>query len=134
MDHGIRIVWGTHANALVALEDLNRSSLVGVEDVPVVDGGLSNKTQLLLADPLPEDDILVHCGRLELLLCFEVEDLQRSRLRAESDDLSGPVHDGTVGLDGASDDIVAVLQVDNDDFGLGSIVLLLSYADERVGL
>jgi hypothetical protein len=124
----------THTHVLVALKNLDRSSLVGIKNVPVVDGVLGDQTQLILTNPLPEDDIFVHGSRLELLLCLEVKDLQCSRLCAQSDDLSGPVHDGTVGLDGASDDIVAVLEVDNDNFGLGGFALLLSYANEGVGL
>jgi hypothetical protein len=44
------------------------------------------------------------------------------------------MHDSTVGFDGASGDIVAVLQVNDDNFGLGGFVLLFSYADVGVRL
>jgi hypothetical protein len=43
------------------------------------------------------------------------------------------VHDGTVGLDRATDDIVAVLEVDDDDFRVGRLVFLLPDADEGIG-
>jgi hypothetical protein len=44
------------------------------------------------------------------------------------------VHDGTVGLDGPAHDIVVVLEVDDDDFGLGGFVQLLADAEVVVGL
>lgn len=43
------------------------------------------------------------------------------------------MHDGAVGLDWSSRDIVAVLEVDDDDFGGCGLVLLLSNADVVVG-
>ena len=131
LGHGI---WSTYVQVSVTLEDLDGGGLAGIVDVPVKDGCFGDQTQGRLADPLPENDVLVQGGRLELLLLLEVENLEGSRLCAKSDDLLGPVHDGTVGLDGSPSDIVALLQVDNDDFGLGGLALLLSYADEVVGL
>lgn len=99
----------------------------------MVDGSVGNEAESGLVDELPVLHVLVHCGRLELRLLAEVEDLERSRLGLESDDLALPVHDGTVGLDGTSGDIVAVLQVDDDDFGRAA-GLLFSDANVRVGL
>jgi hypothetical protein len=42
------------------------------------------------------------------------------------------VHDRTIGLDRAADDIVAVLEIDDYDFGARGFVLLFADADERV--
>ena len=42
------------------------------------------------------------------------------------------MHDGAVGLDGPPDDIVAILEVDDEHFGGGGLVLLVSKADEGV--
>jgi len=42
------------------------------------------------------------------------------------------VHDGAVGLDGASDDIIAVFQVNDENLGLGDLILLVADANERV--
>ena len=92
----------------------------------MVDAGGSDETNGGLADPLPELDVLVHCAGLELLLLFEVEDLEGSGLGLEGNDLASPVHDGTVGLDGPPRDVVLVLELDDDDFGRGSLVLLFS--------
>jgi hypothetical protein len=39
------------------------------------------------------------------------------------------MHDGTISLDGPAGDIVSILEVDDDDFGLSSFVLLFSDAD-----
>jgi hypothetical protein len=39
------------------------------------------------------------------------------------------VHDGTVGLDGSPGDIVAVLEIDDDDFRLGGLALLFPDTD-----
>jgi len=106
--------------------------LRGVEDVPVEDGRLRHQAQRGLADPPPEDDVLVHGGRLDLGLLLEVENLKRPRLRPEGDDLTRPVHDGAVGLDGPARDVVAILEIDDQDFGLGGFRLLL--ADANVGV
>ena len=45
-----------------------------------------------------------------------------------------PVHDSTVGLDGPARYVVAILELDNDNFGLGGFVLFLPNANEGVGL
>lgn len=113
-------------------KDLDGGGLGSVIDVPVVDRRVGDEAKSVLANPLPVLDVLVHGRGLELCLGGEIEDLQRPRLRLQGDDLARPVHDGTVGFYGASLHIVAVLQVDDDDLGLG--VLLLLYADEGVGL
>jgi hypothetical protein len=42
------------------------------------------------------------------------------------------VHDGTVGLDWPSGDVVAILELDDDNFGLGSFVLLFADTDEVI--
>lgn len=44
------------------------------------------------------------------------------------------MHDGTIGLDWPTRDIVAILELDDDDFGLGGLVLLFSDTDIGVGL
>ena len=92
-----------------------------------------NEAKSRLADPFPVLDVLAHGAGLELLLLFEIEDLQRPRLGLEGDDLALPVHDSTVSLDGSPCDIVVVLELDDDDFWLGSFALLLANADVRVG-
>jgi hypothetical protein len=117
----------------VALEDLERGHLAVVVDVPVVDGPVGDETQLRFAYPLPEDDLLLHGEGLELGLVRQVEDLNGVLLGAERDDGLLPLHDGTVGLDGAAHDIVVVLQVDDDDLGLGSLAHLLADAEVVVG-
>ena len=55
-------------------------------------------------------------------------------MRFEGDDFSIPVHNGTIGLDGSSDDIVIVLEVDDEHFGLRIVAWLLSNADVTIGL
>ncbi len=114
------------------LKDLARSGLRRVKDVPVVDGVFRHQAEVLVAEPLPEQDVLVHGGRLESLALLEVEDLQRPLLGLERDDELTPVHDGTVGLDGSTDDIVVVLEIDDDDLGLGFIADPLTHTDEPV--
>jgi hypothetical protein len=124
----------TYIQVRIALEHLNRVRLSCVVDVPMEDSSLGYEAEGRRADPLPEDDILVHGCRLKLLLLLQVEDLQCSRLRPQSDDLLRPVHDGTVGLDGSSDNIVPLLQVDDNNFRRRGTGLLFAYANERVGL
>ena len=43
------------------------------------------------------------------------------------------MHDGAVGLDGPAHDVVAILEVDDEDFGLSAAFGLLPYADKVVG-
>ena len=116
----------------MAVKHLDGRGLSWVKDVPVIDGAVCDQSQCRLADPLPEGHVLAHRRRLELLLLFEVEDLEGARLGLEGDDLTRPVHDGTVGLDGSSDDIVVVLEVDDQDLGRRRVILLVPDADERV--
>lgn len=82
----------------------------------MIDAACSDETQGGVADPFPELNIFVHGGRLELLLLPEVEDLQSSRLGLERNYLLVPVHNGTVRLDRASGDIVAIFELDNHHF------------------
>jgi hypothetical protein len=105
-----------------------------VEDVPVVDGSFSDQTQAGLTEPFPKDNIFVHCGRLQLGFGTQVEYLERPLLRLESNNLFAEVHDGTVSLDGPSDDIVAILEIDDDDLrGIGGFGRLTD-TDVMVGL
>jgi hypothetical protein len=57
----------------MAVEDFLGCSLVG--DGPVVHSGVGNHANSSFRDPLPENDVLVVCVRLDLLLGFNVEDL-----------------------------------------------------------
>jgi hypothetical protein len=122
----------THVEVSIALKDLDRRILRSVKDVPVVDTASCDEAQGGLADPLPELDILVHCAGLELLLLLEVEDLKGPGLSLESNDLFVPVHDSTVGLDGPARYVVAILELNNDNFGLGGFVFLFPNANEGV--
>lgn len=122
----------THVEVSIALEDLDRRILRSVEDVPVVDTASCDEAQGGFADPLPELNILVHCAGLELLLLLEVKDLKSPGLGLESNDLFVPVHDSTVGLDRPARYVVAILELDNDNFGLGGFVLLFPNANVRV--
>lgn len=99
----------------------------------MINGVFGDKAQTRLAVPFPEDDVLVHGGRLQLRLLRQVEDLQCPLLGLQRNDLLVVVHDGTVGLDGPPNDVVAILEVDYDDFGGRGLVGLLPDADVRVG-
>lgn len=118
----------------IALKDLDRRLLRSIVNVPVVDACCGDEAQSGLANPLPKLDVVIHGARLELLLLLEVENLQRPRLGLEGDDLAVPVHDGTVGLDGPACDVVAILELDDDDFGLCGFALLLSNTNVGIGL
>lgn len=107
----------TYGKVGVTLEDLNGCCLGAIKNIPVVDSGICDKAKRGLGDPLPEHDVFVHSGRLQLRLVVEIEYLERSRLCLEGNDVARPVHDGTVGLDGAPCDIVVVLEIDDNDFG-----------------
>lgn len=122
-----------HSQVGMSVRDLLWHVLVLVKHIPVVDSGVCDQAERAVGDPLPEDDVLVHGGRLQLLLVIQVEDLDCSRLGLECDDVEVPVHDGAVGLDWSSRHIVAVFEVDDDNFGGCSLVLLLSNADVVVG-
>lgn len=43
------------------------------------------------------------------------------------------MHDGTIGLDGPSYEVVAILELDDDDFGLGGFIGLLSNTEVAIG-
>lgn len=107
----------TYVKVGVPVGDLDRVLLIFIEDIPMVDGGICDESQFALADPLPKYHVFVHRCRLQLLLIVQVEDLDRSRLSLEGDNVEVPVHNSTIGFDWASSDIVAVLEVDDDDFG-----------------
>lgn len=91
------------------VKHLRRVLLGSVVHVPVVHGGVGNQTQRLFTEPFPVDDILVHHCGLELLLCLKVEDLNCAPLSLEGDDVLGPVHDGTVGIDRPPHNLIVVL-------------------------
>ena len=122
----------TYLKVGIAVEHLDRCRLSRVEDIPVIDAVLRDQAQRRLADPLPEHDVFAHSRGLELLLRLEIEDLQCPRLCPQGNNLARPVHDGAVGLDGASDDIIAVFQVNDENLGLGDLILLVADANERV--
>ena len=60
--------------------------------------------------------------------------MQRPGLGLECNDLLMPVHDGTIGLNGPSDDIVAVVELDDDYFGLRGFINFLTDTEKLVGL
>ena len=94
---------------------------------------ICNKAQSAFIDELPKHNVLVHGRRLELALAAKVEDLYSPALGSEGNDELIPVHDGTICLDGPTDNIVAVLEVNDDDLG-GSIVIdLLAHTNVVVG-
>ena len=100
----------------------------------MVDCRICDQTQGCFAEPFPENHILIHRSRLQLLLLTEVKDLECPGLSLQGNDILGPVHNGTVGLDGSADDIAAILKFDDNDFrGCGSS-LLFADADEGIGL
>ena len=98
----------------------------------MIDGAVGHKTQSRIAYPLPEDDLFLHGEGLELGLVCQVKNLYGMLLGSEGDDGLLPVHDGTVSLDGASHNIIVVLEVDDDDFGLSGFVELLADAEVMV--
>ena len=51
----------------MSIEDLDWSSLADIKHVPVVDGVVGHETEAGLVEPFPEDDVLIHSGRLQLL-------------------------------------------------------------------
>ena len=98
----------------------------------MVDGGFRNQAQRSFTDPLPEHHILIHRMRFELVFDIEIEYLQRA-LSLQCNDVSRPVHDGAVGLNSSSRDIVSIVKVNNHDLR-GSFIALLSYANVSVAL
>ena len=99
----------------------------------MIDRGVSDEAQAIFAEPLPEDNILVHDRGLELRFGGKVEDLNRPRLGFERNDLSGPVHDRTVRVDRSLNDFIVVSEVDNYDLRFVLFIKLLSNADEAIG-
>lgn len=71
---------------------------------------------------------------MKLEFLAEVEDLECSLICLEGDDLPLPVHDGTVGLDWPSCNLIVVLEIDNDDLRVGILGQLLADADIMIGL
>lgn len=121
---------------LSTVEDLARCrGGLSVKHIPVVHGLGADERKRGLADPSPELDVLLMAVCLQFLLGLEVEELECPALRLESYDGLSQVHDGTVGANRSSDDIVCVLQVDDDGFrgGVG-LVVDLAHADVLVRL
>ena len=63
----------------------------------------------------------------------EIEDLEGSLLSFQGDDLFRPMHDRTVGLDGPTNDVVVVFQIDDDDLRRGTLRGLLAHTHIAVG-
>lgn len=122
----------TYAQVGKSVKDLNGLRLGRVKDIPVVDGSLRHQTQGLVTKPLPVHNILVHDSRLELLLCGQIENLDRSTLGFEGDDVAGPVHDGTVRVDRPLDNFIIVLQVDDNHLRLIIFAEFLTDTDEVI--
>lgn len=98
----------------------------------MIDGSFRDQTEAPFAKPFPEDHILIHGGRFDLLFGGQIEDLNGPRLGFESNDLSVPVHDSTIGVDRSLYDFIVVLEVDDDDLCLLILADLLTYADIMV--
>lgn len=94
---------------------------------------ISNQTQRVCAEPFPEENVFIHCCRLELGFLGQVEYLERSLIRFEGNDLLIPVHDGTIGLDWSSNDLIVMFETDDDDFRVGIFAEFLANANEVVG-
>lgn len=99
----------------------------------MVDGSLGDQTQGPLAEPFPVNDVFIHDGRLQLLLCSEVKDLNCSALGLQRNDVLAPVHDRTVGIDWSPHHIIVVFQINNDNLGLLIFVELLANTDIVIG-
>lgn len=120
----------------MAVEDLaRRNSVLRVEDIPVVYGLCANERKGGLTDPPPKLNVLLVAVCLQAFLGLEVEQLQCPALCLERDDGLSQVHNGTVGADWSSDDIIRVLEVDNNSLG-GRIgfVVDLAHTNILVGL
>ena len=73
--------------------------------------------------------------RLNLRSSTQVEDLQCPSLSLKGNNVLMPVHDGTIGLDWSSYNLILVLEVDDEDLW-GSIWIVarfLSYTNVVVG-
>ena len=117
----------------MSLKNFDWRLLIWIEDVPVVDARVGHQSQRRLIKEFPEDYILNHSIALEFGFVFKVEYLQSPRLSFERNDELVPVHDGAVSLDRSANDIVGILEVDDDDFGLRVVVNLLTDADIVIG-
>jgi hypothetical protein len=62
----------------------------------------------------------------------QIEDLNCSRLGLEGNDVSVPVHNGTVGHDGTPNDLIIVLKINDDDLWFVFLIELLSNANEVI--
>lgn len=100
----------------------------------MVDGIVCDHAKSCETDPFPVDDVLVHRRRLELDLLPQVEYLECALVGLERDDLPLPVHDGAVGLDRPSCDLIIVLQINDDNLRVGIFGQLLANADIVIGL
>lgn len=98
----------------------------------MVNAIVCNKAQAPLTNPLPKDNILIHCMRLQLLLCFQVENL-KCALGFQGDNLFAPVHDSTICLDCPPCDLVAIMKVDYYDLCC-CLITLFTNADEVIAL
>lgn len=67
------------------------------------------------------------------MLLAEIKDLECPGLSLKRNNLLGPVHNGTVGLDRSANNIVAILEFDDDYFRGGGLILLFADADEGIG-
>jgi hypothetical protein len=124
----------THRKIRISVKQLLRLGGSWIHDVPVVHGSVGDQAQASLAEPFPKDNVFVHCSRLELGFGAQIKYLERPLLGLQRDDLFGEVHDGTVSLDGSSNDIIVVLQIDDDDFRGICGFRSLTDADVVVGL
>ena len=100
----------------------------------MIDRGVGDEAQAVFAEPLPEDNILIHNRGLELRFRSKVEDLNCPRLGFERNDLPGPVHDRTVRVDRSLNDFIVIFEVDDYDLRFVLFIKLLSNADETIGL
>ena len=118
----------------MSLKKLDWSGLNSLENTPMVHSCISNQTQRICTEPLPEKNIFIHCRGLKLGFLRQVKYLKRPLIRLEGDDLLVPVHNGTVSLNWPPNDLIIVLQVNDYNLGIGVLAGFLSNANEVVGL
>ena|ERR1700733_9965968 len=123
---------GTNVEIGVAFEHLNGLSLFGIKHIPVIDSGIGHKANGALANPLPKYHVFSHLGALKFLFLLQVENLNCSLLRSQSNYLTIPVHNGTVSLNRSPNHIVIVFKVNNDNLRLRGLGLFLSNAYEGI--
>lgn len=112
-----------------SIKHLDWSMLSGIEDIPMENRRFRNHSDAGIAKPFPEHDILGHYSGLELLFRLEVENLDGFALGFEGDNILAPVHDGTVGVDGPSDDLIVIFQIHYNHLCFLFVADFLSYAD-----